>query len=236
MHIPLWLVLILFIFVILMVLVADLITLKFFKIKLSRIQKTKLLLAQLGLIAVISLINQVLKNTPSGLLNILYIILGAAVWVYFINKFIDKEQPIARLISSYVFNYIAILILLVIGLIIVLASLIQTVKISGNSMYPALKANENVLTYKFDKKPSLSSIIIYKIPSGTHALGRVKGLPGQILELKNQPVELNGKLTYLKTYHLKNNEYYVTVDNSSYNIPARIINGSNIISTVGQKI
>jgi hypothetical protein len=99
-------------------------------------------------------------------------------------------------------------------------------------MAPALKANQTVLVYKFEKQPKKGDVIVYKnVETGKQALGRVQGTPNETITRTAGAGVIGASI-----YKLGVDEYYVTADNTSYNIPNRVIKADSIIGTIGPKL
>ncbi len=99
-------------------------------------------------------------------------------------------------------------------------------------MAPALKANQTVLVYKFEKHPDKGDAIVYtNQETGKQVLGRVQGKPGETVT-----VTAGSDVAAASERKLDATEYYVTADNASYHIPSRVIKADSIVGVVGPKL
>jgi len=120
-----------------------------------------------------------------------------------------KEKSKKHILREYVES---ILIAIVMALIIK-TFLIQAFKIPSGSMIPTLKIGDHILVNKFIygtklpftdkiiipfKKPEREDIIVFKFPGDEKKdfIKRVIGLPGDIVEIRNKEVYINGKLLH----------------------------------------
>ncbi len=80
-----------------------------------------------------------------------------------------------------------------------------TVMVSGHSMDPTLVENER---YAANKKESIKrfDIVVFNVPDGDKYVKRVIGMPGDVIEFKNDQLYINGKQydePYLAKYKAK---------------------------------
>lgn len=119
----------------------------------------------------------------------------------------EKEKGKKHILREYAES---ILIAIVMALIIK-TFLIQAFKIPSGSMIPTLKIGDHILVNKFvygtklpftDRiiipfgKPERNDIIVFKFPEDEKKdfIKRVVGLPGDLIEIRNKSVYINGKL------------------------------------------
>ncbi len=234
MHLPFILILIFVVVALVLVAFADWLALQIFGLKTTKANLAKIVGIEVLLTAATSFIGTV-KNAP-GAVSLLLLIVDAIIWAALIKHYIADRYSVGRAIGSYITSYLLILGFSLVAAIVMLASFVQTFAINGDSMAPALHSDDKVLVYKFEKRPSDNAIIVYKTGTGVHALGRVHGIPGQSVSISSGQVVVAGQTESIKSYTLGSNQYYVTSDNVSYNIPPRIINGSSIIGIIGPKL
>jgi signal peptidase I len=170
------------------------------------------------------------------LFNLLFLVGGVVLWAVLLKRFAASKYSLGRAIGSYATSCVFALLLSLAGAILGIAFFAQVYKIDGDSMAPALKADQTVLVYKFEKHPDNNAMVVYRNSKGSQVLGRVHGTPGQAVAIQSGSVEVNGNLQVANSFTLESNQYYVTADNAAYNIPPRIIDGSNIVGTIGPKL
>jgi len=95
---------------------------------------------------------------------------------------------------------------------------VDNYEISGESMRPGICAGErlliNKMAYQFSE-PCRGEIVYYRSPDGgSDRLKRVIGLPGDIIEIKDRAVYVNG-ITLTEPYAKTSPEYSL----SSYQVP-----------------
>jgi len=88
--------------------------------------------------------------------------------------------------------------------VLIIVFLVQPVRVEGNSMLPRLHNNERVFVNKFLYRVSdieRGDIVVFWYPGNTSKsfIKRVVGLPGEIVEIKDGEVLLNG-LPYYEPY------------------------------------
>lgn len=211
-------------------------SLKIFRLKPDRSNLYKIVGFEAAFLTVTSLIGSITNGGLAGLFNLLFLIGGVLLWVVLLKRFAPHRYSIGRAIGSYITSYVFASAVAVVVAIMGIAFFAQVYKVDGDSMAPALKANQTVLVYKFEKQPDNNSAIVYRTSKGTQALGRIHGLPEQSVAITGGHVEVEGNLQEVSSFKLSNNQYYVTSDNASYNIPPRIISADSIVGTVGPKL
>jgi len=187
---------------------------------------------QAGCLAILFLISYGVGGRLTNLLNFVFLVAGVSLWAMLIKHYLPDKYSAGKAVGSYFTSYVfATGFVLVISLIC-LAIGGQVFIVDGNSMSPALKANQTVLVYKFEKHPKKDDVIIYKnLQTGKNAFGRVQGVPGDSVTLTSGP-----DIAAMSEHRLGPTEYYVTTDNKSYNIPPKIIQTNSIIGTVGPEL
>ena len=91
----------------------------------------------------------------------------------------------------------------------------------ANDMVPALKDGDLIITYKLDKNMYSSLVVAYENPQGKTQLGRIIGVPGDVINITeegNYTINNNVPLEniYYNTFPADNIEYPYTVPNNSY--------------------
>jgi len=117
----------------------------------------------------------------------------------------------------------------------------QPFKVSGSSMAPNLNNAEYFMAKKYDREFTFGEIVTYKHPEDLSQtrIGRIVGLPGQTVEIKNGNVYINSKkLTEpyilsqnntnpIKEEHtkagLQDDEYYMLGDNREHSMDSRAV-------------
>jgi signal peptidase I len=207
-------------------------SLRVFGLKASRAMLAKII----GLEAVFLVLVSLIGHIVGGALELLLLIGGAILWAKLLKRFVPHKYSPRQAIGSYITGYILALIISLAAAILGITFFARSYKIDGNSMAPALKANQRVIVYKFEKKPGNKAIIVYNTSSGKQALGRVHGVPGQSVAIPAGYVDVNGQFQEMNYFTLSKDQYYVTSDNITYNIPPRVISTDNIVGTVGPKL
>lgn len=91
-------------------------------------------------------------------------------------------------------NYKRIItILVIIAILIIKACILDIARVQGDSMNPTLKNNNLLLYSKINNNYSRFDIIIIKIDS-KYYIKRVIGLPGEVIEYKNNKLIVNEKI------------------------------------------
>lgn len=210
-------------------------SLKIFGLKPNGANLYKILGYEVAFLAITVALGTVTGGGVAALFNLLSLIGGIVLWVVLVKRFAPDKYGLGRAIGSYITSYVFGSVIAVVLAITAIAFFAQVYKIDGDSMAPALKANQTVLVYKFEKKPDNNAAIVYRNSNGVQALGRVQGLPGQSVAIIGGRVEVEGDLQEVSSFTLSDSQYYVTADNTSYNIPPRVITADTIVGTIGPK-
>jgi signal peptidase I len=147
---------------------------------------------------------------------------------------------------NYIKEIVGIFVLAII-LFLVLRLVVGSYSVVSESMSPGLHKGEhlliNKLAYQFDE-PDRGEIVYYKSPSGNpDQLKRVIGLPGDVIEVKDTAVYINGiqiKEPYVKNraeyallpYQVPPDNYFILGDdrnNSNDSSTGWTVSGDNII-------
>lgn len=136
-----------------------------------------------------------------------------------------------RKIYAFLLDTVQTLLLVFAVFLVIWQFLFRPFQVNGNSMYPTFFDKQYILTniiiLKFNK-PKIGDVIVFKAPLDQEKdyIKRVIGSPGDVLEIKNGNVYVNGKIldeskylkSSVKTYggsFLRENEQ-VTVPANSY--------------------
>lgn len=142
------------------------------------------------------------------------------------NELIDYKK-IAKKIKHRRLGVAGGIIALVVIIIIVSRSIFQLTVISGNSMAPTIMDSEHYIvnkwSYKFNN-PKREDIITYKTDKSIY-IGRILGLPGEKVRIKNGYLYIDGQKKessidfkedyFIEEKTLKENEFFVLRDNYS---------------------
>jgi signal peptidase I len=211
-------------------------SLKIFGLKPNRANLYKIVGYEVAFLAITGLLGSVTGGGLAALFNLLSLIGGIVLWVVLLKRSTPDKYRLGRAIASYITSYVFGSVVAIVLAIMGIAFFAQAYKIDGESMSPTLKANQTVLVYKFEKKPDNNAALVYRNSKGVQALGRVHGLPGQSVAITSGSVEVEGNMQQVTSFTLSDNQYYVTADNASYNIPPRVISADSIVGTIGPKL
>jgi signal peptidase I len=232
MHISLLLIGLLVIFGLAIVVLCLWLSLKMFGVKTDRPNLYKIVGYEAAFLAATSVIGSVTDGGLTVLFDLLFLVGGIVLWVGLLKRFAPHRYSLGRAIGSYITSYVCASVVALAVAIMGIAFFAQVYTINGDSMAPALKADQTVLIYKFEKHPKKGDVIVYKnAETGGQALGRIEGLSGETVTRTAGTGIIGASL-----YTLGSTEYYVTTDNTSYNIPPRIINADSIVGTIGPKL
>lgn len=207
-------------------------SLKLFGLKADKNSSAKIVGLEAVFLVLVGLIGSTTKGSISTLFSLLFIFGGVVLWVMFLKRFASSKYSLGRAIGSYVVGYIFTTVVAVAVAILGIVFFAQVFKIDGDSMAPALKANQTVLVYKFEKHPNKGDVIVYtNQETGKQALGRVQGMPGETVT-----VTAGSGVAAASERKLDSTEYYVITDNVSYHIPNRVIKADSIVGTIGPKL
>ena len=139
----------------------------------------------------------------------------------------DKER-IKKLIKEYL-PYILILI----GVILIKRFIISPIRVKGQSMMNTLHNGDimilNIVGYRFEDIKRFDIVVIKE--DNEYLIKRVIGLPGEIIEYKDNELYVNGekiKENYGKgntedfTVKVKKNSYFVLGDNRENSMDSRV--------------
>lgn len=122
---------------------------------------------------------------------------------------------------------IFLVLVLVLAIFITINLVVANYIVSNNSMYPQLQPGEHLLinkmAFSFDE-PARGDLVCYESPDVSKQLKRIIGLPGDVVEIKNDAIYVNSvRLTepYVKkmsaystaSYQVPLNNYFVLEDN-----------------------
>ncbi|MEA2056268.1 MAG: signal peptidase I [Patescibacteria group bacterium] len=158
------------------------------------------------------------------------------------NVFLQK-------IGEFFLDIIETLVISLSIFLVVYLFLLQPHQVNGQSMVPNFQSGEYVLTDKISYKigePKRGDVVVFHAPSSAHCpkgtgcdfIKRVLGLPGEMIEVKNNHVYVNsvplneeyipedfetsaGDFVRHRTTTLSQNEYFVCGDNRPYSSDSR---------------
>lgn len=130
-------------------------------------------------------------------------------------------------------------IIIIVTVVFIRTFIITPVRVDGLSMYPTLKDGEILLLKKFDKSIERFDIVVVNFGK-TKIVKRVIGLPGEVIEYKNNKLYINNKeikeeflnediktsnfnLDMLKLEKIPENHYFVVGDNRNDSTDSRIL-------------
>ena len=186
---------------------------------------------------VAGLLSYLLGENPLSLLVWITWLVGAfIVWHKLLNRYY-APVGIGKSLGAYI---IAGVISTVVSVVIAIGAIgfVQSYKIDGNSMNPALRSGDTVLIYKRGKQLEINKIAIYDYKNngkGGKAIGRILDTPGQTVSIKTDYVGVDGTLAKPSEYTLKDGEHYIVGDNRENTIP-RIVMADDIVAIVGPTI
>jgi signal peptidase I len=210
------------------------VSLRAVSIKVTFFKALQLTLVLVVLQAVAGLLSYVLGDNPLSLLVWITWLVGAfIVWHKLLNRYYAPVS-IGRSLGAYL---VAGIISTVVSVVIALGAVgfVQSYKIEGNTMNPALRNGDTVLTYKRGKQLEVNKIAIYDYVNNeknVKAIGRILDIPGQTISIKTDYVGVDGTLVKPSDYTLKDGEYYIVADNRENTTP-RIVRADDIVAIVG---
>lgn len=205
---------------------------RLFGLKTDNTSLIKVVGLEVVFFSMVTLVFCLTKGRPAALFSLVFLIGGVVLWAILLKRFVPNKYSLGRAIGSYAMSYTFASVVAVVVTILGMAFFAQVFKIDGDSMAPALNANQTALVYKFNKYPHKNEVIVYtNQETGKRVLGRVVGLPGDTVTI---PAGTGGEAASVRK--LDAAEYYVTTDNTSYHIPSRIIKRDSIVGIVGPKL
>jgi signal peptidase I len=160
---------------------------------------------------------------------------------------LNERQSERRVMRNYIKDIIGAVVLAV-AIFLVLHLVVGTYSVISESMAPGLQIGEHLVVNKmayYFNEPDRGEIVYYQSPDGSpDQLKRVIGLPGDIVEVKDGAVYINGILLnepYVKesphytllAYQVLPNNYFILGDNRNnsadssigWTVPREDING-----------
>ena len=206
-------------------------SLKLLRLKTNSNSLIKIVGFEALFLILVGIICSITNGIVAALLNLLLLFGGVILWTMLLKSFAPNDYSFGRAMGSYILSYIIAAAITVVIAILGIILFAQVFKINGDSMSPALKANQTVLVYKFQKLPHKGDVVVYKNQeTGKQVLGRVQGGPGETVTMSAGP-----GIAAMSQVMLSNNEYYVTGDNASYRTN-NVIEANSIIGVVGPKL
>lgn len=150
-----------------------------------------------------------------------------------------KDKIISIVLACFIF--------IILVLIIIFSTVSKPAKVIGKSMEPTLKEGQYITINKMHKTLQQGDIVIYKKqndPTNKIVIKRVIATAGQVLEIKNQNIYVDGKLfnyinqaeipkNYIKIVNLPDNHFFALGDNWSNSIDSRDYGPVSYNSIVG---
>lgn len=131
-----------------------------------------------------------------------------------------------------------------VALLIVFFLIIGVSRVDGDSMLPTLIDGQTLVYFRLDRNFERGDIVGVNMPNGDHYVKRVIGIPGDVVDIRDGEVFLNGELLnepYIqgRTYPTSNivaypirvteKKVFVLGDNREHSIDSRAI---GLVSTV----
>lgn len=128
-------------------------------------------------------------------------------------------------------------IFIIIGVVLVRSFIVTPVRVDGASMMPTLKNNDILLLNKMDRSYQRFDIVVIEY-NNTRLVKRIIGLPGDMIEYKNNKLYVNGKyvkeeflsaqtddftIRYLGENKVPKDCYFVMGDNRENSMDSRMI-------------
>lgn len=197
----------------------------------------KFALAQLAIIVVINGAGVLLFSTASLILPLSAFVwlVDIIVWVYLLKRYSSTKYSLGKALGAYAVFYVLLSVVSVFLAMIMLATLAQTFRITGDSMAPTYKNNQAYIVYKFDKSPKLGDVIVFKADASSNYLGRVIGTPNQEVKLDSGQVVIDNQAQSMDSVKLGPNQYLTNSENPKFNMPI-VVDGDKIIGIIGVKI
>jgi signal peptidase I len=151
--------------------------------------------------------------------------------------------------KKYIRNKLLVFIVACICLFVIRSYFFSLGKVDGESMYPTLNDHDYVLLNKVSYKigePKRFDIIMFTLPDNSVLIKRVIGLPGEILEYKNNHLYVNGRIvkeSFLKeetedfeTMSIPDGEIFVMGDNRDHSTDSRVFGTLPISHILGKHL
>ncbi len=171
----------------------------------------------------------------------------------------DKSTSMQREILSWILYIVTI-----VGMTYLIVTYVgQRTEVSGNSMYPTLHNEDNLIvdkiSYRFTKPKRFDIIVFpYQYQENTYYIKRIIGLPGETIQIKedgkvyindkelkgdygNEPIDVDKRGLASSPIQLKADEYFVMGDNRNHSSDSRdpsvgILNQSDFIGRAWVRI
>jgi signal peptidase I len=163
-------------------------------------------------------------------------VIGFLVWHYLLQK----KYPVSRgkaLGSFIIGSIIAWIVMFIITFTAI--GFVQSYKIIGPAMEPALHNGDTVLVYKQGQKYNAGKIVVYRLEGfqqgRRQVIGRIKAMPGQTVKPPVNFVTADGKVADPHSYLLRSGEYLVSGDNTAV-APQRIVRRQDFVGVIGPTI
>ena len=145
-----------------------------------------------------------------------------------------KEKP-KKTVKQEIIEWVVTLAVALVIAVVVRTFIFEPVRVDGNSMYPTLKHGEIMIVskmdYTFGGDPERFDVVICHYPSRgkTNFVKRVVGLPGDLVEIKDGYLIVNGVIYAEKFLHERPVDNFgpVTVPEGKYFVMGDNRNNSN---------
>lgn len=109
-------------------------------------------------------------------------------------------------------------VVLIIVILLVKSFVVTTVRVNGSSMYPTLKSKDimllNKIGYRFSDIERFDIIVVDKGKS--KIIKRVIGLPGEVLEYKDNVLYIDGKIVDDSYNSIEQDDFSVVLEDDEY--------------------
>ena len=175
---------------------------------------------------------------------IFLVLLGVFVVFYIVLK---KQYKVSFTTSLYIYILFSVITIAIsLATILPLRTYVaELFVVSGGSMEPLFKKHDYVLVKKWQATPMRGDVVIYADKERkSHYIGRVVGLPGELVELRSDKVLINNKVVSESFTHtdatetyaarLKNDEYFILPDIRQKPINFKTYGRINTVQLVGE--
>ena len=117
----------------------------------------------------------------------------------------DKKEKPKKTLKQEIIEWVVTLAVALVIAVVVRTYFVEPVRVDGNSMYPTLKHGEvmivSKMAYRFGGEPERFDVVICHYPNrgNTNFVKRIVGLPGDVVEIRNGKLVVNG-VTYAEKF------------------------------------
>ena len=109
-------------------------------------------------------------------------------------------------------------VILIVLVLIIKSYVVTTIRVNGSSMSPTLKNNDIMLLdkigYRFSEIERFDIVVVQNVNS--KIIKRVIGLPGEVVEYKDNVLYINGEVLEDKYNSIIQDDFLVTLDEDKY--------------------